>query len=352
MTPLVSIIISAYNTEQYIRQCLNSVINQTFKDFEVIVINDFYSDNTYKIIEEFKQKDDRFTVINSEKNYGLGFARNQGLKVAKGKYITFIDSDDWVKNNYVETLYSTIEKHNADFVSADYTLYNNATSAYFQDKKNLTFYKQSDFYNFEITEENIKKQILLDTPNICVWAKIFKREFLLSNNIYFKIEFFEDNLFIWEVIANSKKFLFIKDSIYYYRLNRKGSFVDTHRNKFIFYNSVLFENLKTNLLCNNIYEKYRREFFSYISIRTFIFMKMSILPYSELATMFSEFREKFYTKDFVLSYEVLNTKSKITLFTFYLCLKYNINYVLILKICNLCSKFKSALVNLIHFKFK
>jgi glycosyltransferase involved in cell wall biosynthesis len=352
MTPLVSIIIPVHNTEQYLRQCLNSIINQTFKNFEAIIINDCSSDSSYKIIEEFKQKDSRITVINSKKNFGLGFCRNEGLKTAKGKYIVFVDSDDWVKLDYIEILYNAIEKYNVDFVSAEYINYNNITSVYSPNEREISFYKQYNFYDFVIDREDIKKQILLDTPSIYLWSKIFKRDFLISNNIYFKIKFFEDNLFTWEAIANAKSFLFIKDLIYYYRINRKGSFAYVHKNKFVLYNSTLFENLRNSLTQNKIYEKYIKEYFTYISIRTFDFMEESTVSYSKLTVVFFRFREKFYTKDFVLTYKILNFKSAIKLFSFRICLKYNINYVLFVRIYRLYKKLKSTIANLIHFKIK
>ena len=344
ITPLVSIIISVYNTEKYLRQCLESVINQTFKDFEVIIINDCSPDNSYKIIEEFRQKDNRIIVINSEKNLGLGFCRNQGLKISKGKYITFIDSDDWVKSNYIEILYNNIKQHGADFVSADYMFYNNVTTKISPNIETITFYKKYNFYNFEITDENIKRKILLNTPSIYIWAKIFNRNFLSSKNIFFKIKFFEDNLFVWETIANAKKFLFINESIYYYRFNRKGSFVYTHKKNFIRYNSALFENLKKSLIYNKIYETYKKEFFSYISIRTLDFMEISSLSYSKLNVIFYRFREKFYTKDYVIFYGNLNLKSKIKLFSFHFCLRHNINYVLFVKIYRFYKLLKSPFI--------
>ena len=113
---IVTIIIPVYNTERYLRQCLDSVINQTFKDFECICINDGSTDNSYNILKEYVQKDNRFTVINLPENKGQGNARNKGINIAKGKYITFIDSDDWVKENHIEQLYNNITKYNSDIV--------------------------------------------------------------------------------------------------------------------------------------------------------------------------------------------------------------------------------------------
>ena len=352
MTPLVSIIIPVHNTEQYLKQCLNSVINQTFKDIEIIIINGCSTDNSYNIINEFKLQDNRIIIINLETDIGIGVVRNKGLKIARGKYISFIDSDDWVKPNYIEFLYNTIKKYNVDFVSAGHTIYDNNTSAFSENKNPMIFLKQHTFYDFIINDEDIKKQLLLDPPSIYVWSKIYKRDFLLSNNIYFKTKFFEDNLFTWEVIANAKNFLFVKDSIYYYRTNRKGSFVYIYKNKFAIYNSILFENLRNCLISNKTYEKYKKEFFTYISLRTLDCMEYSTFSHSRLTAIFLKFRKNFYTKDFVLSYKILNFETATKLFSFQLCLKYNVDYILFVKFYKAYERIKSIISSLIRFKFK
>ena len=110
--PKISIIIPAYNVEKYIGECLLSIIKQTFKELEIIIINDGSTDRTEEIIKLFK-KDKRIVIIN-QKNKKQGGARNTGLKIAKGEYIGFIDSDDWIEHNYYEELYKAILKYNAD----------------------------------------------------------------------------------------------------------------------------------------------------------------------------------------------------------------------------------------------
>ena len=116
---MVSLIIPVYNVEQYLKQCLDSVINQTFKDIEIIIINDCSSDNSLKIIKEYQQKDERIIVIDLQENKGQGNARNEGLKIAKGEYIVFVDSDDWVTNDYVETLYKAIIEYNNNITATN-----------------------------------------------------------------------------------------------------------------------------------------------------------------------------------------------------------------------------------------
>lgn len=114
---LVSVIIPAYNTEKYIAECLQSVIDQTYSNLEIIVVNDGSSDDTLKIINNFKNKDNRIIVINQEENFGLSESRNMALNIASGKYITFVDSDDILDIEFVNFLLSKIKLYNLDMVS-------------------------------------------------------------------------------------------------------------------------------------------------------------------------------------------------------------------------------------------
>ena len=109
----VSIIIPAYNAEKTIKKCLNSVCNQTYENIEIIIVNDGSTDNSLDICEEYEKKDDRIIIISKE-NGGLSDARNKGIDIAKGKYITFIDSDDYVDLEFISIMVSNIEKNNSD----------------------------------------------------------------------------------------------------------------------------------------------------------------------------------------------------------------------------------------------
>ena len=109
----VSIIVPAYNVEGYIYDCLKSLVSQTMQNIEIIVINDGSTDNTEKIISEFEKTDSRIIVIRQE-NQGISVARNNGINIAKGEYLGFVDSDDYVDNDYFEKLYNIVTSQNAD----------------------------------------------------------------------------------------------------------------------------------------------------------------------------------------------------------------------------------------------
>ena len=111
----VSVIIPVYNVEQYLNQCLDSVINQTLKDIEIICVDDGSTDNSFKMLEEYAQKDNRIKVIH-QKNKGAAAARNEGLYIAQGKYLSFLDSDDFFEIDMLEQMYNCAEKYNTDIV--------------------------------------------------------------------------------------------------------------------------------------------------------------------------------------------------------------------------------------------
>lgn len=113
MKPLVSVIVPIYNVEKYIDRCLNSIINQKLEDIEIILVDDGSPDNCPQICENYRKKDDRIKVIHKE-NEGLGYARNSGIKIANGKYISFIDSDDYISEEFLYNLYTKAIEYDAD----------------------------------------------------------------------------------------------------------------------------------------------------------------------------------------------------------------------------------------------
>ena len=114
----ISIIIPVYNTEKYLKKCLDSIINQTLKSLEIICIDDCSTDNSLNILKEYQLKDKRIKIIEQKENKGQGVARNLGLNIAEGEYIGFIDSDDWVDLNFFEKLYFAAKKYNSDVALA------------------------------------------------------------------------------------------------------------------------------------------------------------------------------------------------------------------------------------------
>ena len=131
----ISVIVPVYNTSKFLEKCLNSIIEQNFKDIEIIIINDCSTDNSLKIINGFIKIDSRIILINKEKNEGLSAARNSGIEIARGEYILHIDSDDWIEENYFKNIYENAINNQADMVISDYYLdFNNGKIIYTYDQ--------------------------------------------------------------------------------------------------------------------------------------------------------------------------------------------------------------------------
>jgi len=324
--PKVSIIIPIYNVEQYLRQCLDSVINQTFKDFECICINDCSMDNSYNILKEYAKKDSRFIIIDLPENKGQGYARNEGLKIAKGEYISFVDYDDWVTKDYLEVLYNEIKKNNLDMVCA---------SAYFYDNSQGKMINKKTISAKMLNKCNIETLLIpkCDFFIIPMWLKIYRKQFLYDNNMFFRLNWQEDNVFLFETIIKTDKFKFIDNKVYIYRINRINSSTTEIDKQFTYF--LLFEKLKEMLVESNKYEQYKTIYYQYISILTASKLEFLKLPLSKLISYYNEFKKLYYNKDFIDNFSIkkINIMLKIRQILFYLCLKFNINYVVVGKFC-------------------
>lgn len=204
----VSIIVPIYNVEKYLKQCLDSIVNQTYKNLEIIIVNDGTKDNSMKIVEEYLQ-DNRIKIINKE-NGGLASARNSGLEKVTGEYISFIDSDDWIELNMYEELVSQISDE--DILIYRYFSYDDK-------KKKIVGKKKIDFYSQNKLED---KYLYVELP-CCCWNKLYKKEYLEKNNFKFLEILYEDVFWNIETIFSTEKIKFIDKRYYYYRVNRDDS---------------------------------------------------------------------------------------------------------------------------------
>ncbi|MGL5056237.1 MAG: glycosyltransferase family 2 protein [Fusobacteriaceae bacterium] len=175
MNEKISVIIPVYNTEKYLRRCLESIINQSLKEIEIIIVNDGSPDGSSKIIDEFSQKDKRIKVIN-KKNGGLSSARNVGLKKAVGEYIFNIDSDDWIEQNYFIEMYSKAKKDNLDIVISDFFLD--------WDNGKIDYIKEFDISETDfVSGEEYVTNFIAGKIFPSVWNKMFKNSLYKDNNI-------------------------------------------------------------------------------------------------------------------------------------------------------------------------
>ena len=204
----VTIMIPVYNTAKYLRQCLDSVVNQTLKEIEIICINDGSTDNSLDILKEYARKDSRITLIDKN-NEGKSVALNKALAIAKGEYLALVDSDDWIDNDFYEKLYTQAKNQNADIAR---TLY----KYYFSPKKII------DSELNPLIEEKAAKNLDLtcNDHSVVVYNAIYKKQMLEANNIcYFDEDIYsvEDIVFTARATINSKKTVPVTGTYYYYR---------------------------------------------------------------------------------------------------------------------------------------
>ena len=210
MDNLISVIIPVYNVEKYLSRCLESVMKQTYRNIEIIVVDDGSPDNCGKICDEYALKDDRIIVIH-KKNAGVSCARNDGIEKAKGKFICFVDSDDYVMPDYIEKLYNVLVDNNADIVTCDY----------YRNVGNELVKEISTGFPFMVIRNDC--QLFYDKSIIefraqVPWNKMFKADIISGNKIRFlsDIPLGEDNLFVIEYVAYAERACFIEDKLYVY----------------------------------------------------------------------------------------------------------------------------------------
>ncbi len=215
---LLSIIVPVYNVEEYIKECIDSILRQSIQDFEIIVVDDGSKDNSIDIVKKIGDK--RIKILTKE-NGGLSSARNFGLKVATGKYVVFIDSDDFIiLDNCYEEMINIIEKNKSNLVHGD-------AIKYYSKENNCIFNKISEIESFK--SNNMKsedfflaciKEKIVYAP---VWLNLYNREFLIKNDLYFKEGIYhEDEDFTPRVLLAAKNISIYKKAFYAYR-QREGS---------------------------------------------------------------------------------------------------------------------------------
>ena len=238
----VSIIIPVYNVEKYLKKCLDSLVNQTLKDIEIIVVNDGSTDNSKSIIEQYYSKfTDKIKVLN-QKNQGLSDARNNGLKLAKSDYIMFVDSDDYINVDAVEKMYNKITKDRAEVVICGNNVVN-------EDGIILsTTYPNKNKYN-----NDIEKTIF---GNMCAWNKIYKKSLIINNKLKFRSRvWYEDLDYSYKILVKAKKVSFLEENLYNYLLRANSIMNSEKANRNLEIIQSIDEIIKFSK-DNKVYEKY------------------------------------------------------------------------------------------------
>lgn len=206
LNPEVTLIVPIYNTELYLRRCIDSILNQTFENFELILVNDGSSDGSKRICEEYCEKDCRVILIN-KKNEGVSVARNVGLDIARGTYIGFVDSDDFIYKDMLKLTLETIKNEGGDIVEFEYTEVKNTNLCIQYEKEDRVLIRGN-----HIT--GLTRQIDVPFSNV-VWNKLYKKE-ILSQIRFRNARICEDVEFSYRVMLNVNKYIYISDRLYGY----------------------------------------------------------------------------------------------------------------------------------------
>lgn len=242
----VSVIIPAYNVEKYIEQCVRSVMDQTLREIEIIVINDGSTDSTLAIIRQLSQEDSRIIVVEQE-NKGLSSTRNVGLKLSRGKYIQHLDGDDWIDYKYLEDAYYFAEKHNLDILVFDYLKY--------YSENNMVYIK--DFKSDHILSGEEYREIYFEQKVArTVWNKFILRDLYFKNDIFFipKISMGEDFAVTSRLAYVVNKIGKIDKAYVYYRQNPE-SMTKRNRSKDILPYLSIFDEIEAYLSKKDLYNE-------------------------------------------------------------------------------------------------
>lgn len=261
----VSVIVPVYNSERYLEKCLDSLINQTLKEIEIICVDDGSTDSSPEILERYSKKDNRIKII-TQKNKDVGAAREAGLKIANGEYVAFSDNDDWLALDAFEKLYNNAKSNDSDVVIFKVVFYYSDNDSYIYPKSlNLENYfnEGTDYNNFTFKAENIKKQVM--NTLFAPWFKFYKLEFLKKHNFYFKENItYPDVPFHVQTLLKAEKLSFCPEYLYFYRRNHQESMLliskDTPR---IFDIFEVIDEVEDFLIINNFCESYKFEFYQF-----------------------------------------------------------------------------------------
>jgi len=209
--------------EKHLEQCMDSILNQSLEDIEIICVNDGSTDKSPNILEKYSKIDDRIKII-FQRNKGLGAARNKGLKNAKGEYVSFIDSDDWVDKNMLKNLYDNAHFNNADITMCQVCTFDDVTEKLDYNSPYFSLDCFSKEFDNKIFTHKDTKDFFLSFA-VTAWNKIYKNDFLKGIGANFPELVFEDNLFFVDTYLRAKRISLVKKSLYFYRINKKDSII-------------------------------------------------------------------------------------------------------------------------------
>lgn len=251
MKRYLSVIVPVYNVEDYLHKCIDSIINQTFTELEIILVNDGSTDGSPQICDEYAKKDLRIKVIH-QRNAGVSVARNNGINAATGDYITFVDSDDWLECTMYENMCNiTKSEQSTDIVMCDFKTVKHNKEDEISANIRKGFYSKSQIIT-ELYPTLLVTEDFGRIPIISVWACLFKRSLIVGQNISFDalLMYSEDYLFMADVMIHANSFYYLKDHYFYnylqYEESRSKKFQPDWWENLVHLNKKLEKILKDN----------------------------------------------------------------------------------------------------------
>lgn len=282
----ISVIIPIYNTSSYLEKSILSVINQTYANLEIILINDGSTDNSLEICYKLSKIDKRIRVLDKE-HTGLSDSRNLGLRNANGNYISFIDSDDYISNDMFENMINIIEKYNPDIIECSINIINDIVNQNDDLKLNEPT-EMKIFDNYNGMKEFLLKKI---QPSCC--NKLFRKD-LIGQSKFLSINRLEEYFFTWESLEKSCRYIYLPNKFYNYRYLRQDSITKSDNNKSIMNYIEFCKYLETHI--SIYYPKFIKEsqFYSYITCMNTLRVLMGELI--DNSTEEHKFEKKYFTK--------------------------------------------------------
>jgi glycosyltransferase involved in cell wall biosynthesis len=308
---MISVIVPVYNVEKYIRKCVDSICNQTYKDLEIILVDDGSTDNSGNICDEYKAKDSRIKVVHKN-NGGLSDARNAGIEIAKGGYIAFIDSDDYIHERMYEVLMNNLEMTNSDISACEFVYKNeNINEENILEIENLEIYSGKDVISLLWTD-NVR--------TVVQWNKVYKK--CIFDTIRYPIgRYHEDTFAIHHILSKCSKIVFTNQKLYYYVQHEnsimsvpsrkriddveaayvdrihffkdKGNDMALHKSKEMLLNELVYiadtqirnNNIDIVKYVNNIYRKYYLKYFAYVKGKKYVYLFIHYKLYKRYSRM-------------------------------------------------------------------
>lgn len=280
MNPLISIIIPVYNVEKYLEKCLDSVVNQTYKNLEIICVDDCSTDSSRFILAQYAKTDSRIVIKKNNKNLGLGLTRNEGIKIAHGDFIHCLDSDDWMELNAYEIMLKHIDNE-TDMLCFSYTIHDEIS----KDILIVNWAEPNTFY---------EKTSIYNSPNSfkcwssSTWIKLYRKDFILENNLYYNdYRCLEDIEYAMRTVLKARNVVFIKESLLNYRNNRKNSLL-SKKNYYI--DNIIADTIWANQVTRELPSEVRHIILNYIYK---LLIENALASYNENILTFRKMKDAF-----------------------------------------------------------